>query len=89
MAVEHIIVVGAGQMGAGIAQVALHAGLQVTLVDVAEEGLKKGEISRLVVVHLPELGAGHGSPLPFPESRSLTLLRSRRAGKFGLSVYEL
>jgi 3-hydroxybutyryl-CoA dehydrogenase len=42
MAVEHVVVVGAGQMGAGIAQVALQAGLQVTLVDVAEEGLKKG-----------------------------------------------
>jgi 3-hydroxybutyryl-CoA dehydrogenase len=42
MAVEHIVVVGAGQMGAGIAQVALQAGLQVTLVDVSEEGLKKG-----------------------------------------------
>jgi 3-hydroxybutyryl-CoA dehydrogenase len=42
MAVEHVVVVGAGQMGAGIAQVALQAGLKVTLVDVAEEGLKKG-----------------------------------------------
>jgi pyrimidine deaminase RibD-like protein len=54
-----------------------------------EESLKRGEISRLVVVHLPELAAGHGSPLPFPGARSLTLLRSRRAGKLALSVYEL
>ncbi|MBN1203618.1 MAG: 3-hydroxybutyryl-CoA dehydrogenase [Myxococcaceae bacterium] len=39
---EHIIVVGAGQMGAGIAQVSLQAGLRVTLVDVSKEGLAKG-----------------------------------------------
>jgi 3-hydroxybutyryl-CoA dehydrogenase len=42
MATEHIIVVGAGQMGAGIAQVSLQAGLRVTLVDVSKEGLAKG-----------------------------------------------
>ena len=42
MATEHLIVVGAGQMGAGIAQVALQAGLKVTLVDVSPEGLAKG-----------------------------------------------
>ncbi|WP_257449965.1 3-hydroxyacyl-CoA dehydrogenase family protein [Archangium lipolyticum] len=42
MATEHIIVVGAGQMGSGIAQVALQAGLRVTLVDVSKEGLAKG-----------------------------------------------
>jgi 3-hydroxybutyryl-CoA dehydrogenase len=42
MAVDHILVVGAGQMGAGIAQVALQAGLKVTLADVAREVLDKG-----------------------------------------------
>jgi 3-hydroxybutyryl-CoA dehydrogenase len=42
MATEHIVVVGAGQMGAGIAQVALVAGLRVTLVDVSKEGLARG-----------------------------------------------
>ncbi|KFE70065.1 3-hydroxyacyl-CoA dehydrogenase family protein [Hyalangium minutum] len=42
MATEHIVVVGAGQMGAGIAQVSLLAGLRVTLVDVSKEGLAKG-----------------------------------------------
>lgn len=40
---NHILVVGAGQMGAGIAQVALQAGLQVTLADVAEASLAKGK----------------------------------------------
>ncbi|HVP63026.1 MAG TPA: 3-hydroxyacyl-CoA dehydrogenase NAD-binding domain-containing protein [Myxococcaceae bacterium] len=42
MANEHVLVVGAGQMGAGIAQVALTAGLRVTLVDVAKEAVEKG-----------------------------------------------
>ncbi|WP_375759456.1 3-hydroxyacyl-CoA dehydrogenase family protein [Corallococcus exercitus] len=42
MAIEHIVVVGAGQMGAGIAQVALQAGLRVSLVDVNKDGLAKG-----------------------------------------------
>ena len=39
---EHLLVVGAGQMGAGIAQVALQAGLTVTLADMSEEALEKG-----------------------------------------------
>jgi 3-hydroxybutyryl-CoA dehydrogenase len=42
MADDHVLVVGAGQMGAGIAQVALTAGLRVTLVDVAREAVEKG-----------------------------------------------
>lgn len=42
MGVEHVIVVGAGQMGAGIAQVALQAEVRVTLVDVSPELLDKG-----------------------------------------------
>src|SRR5688500_381406 len=43
MATEHIVVVGAGQMGAGIAQVALQAGLKVTLADISREAVEKGE----------------------------------------------
>ena len=42
MANEHVLVVGAGQMGAGIAQIALTAGLRVTPVDVAMEAPEKG-----------------------------------------------
>ncbi len=40
---KHVVVVGAGQMGTGIAQVALVAGLKVTLVDVAAEVVSKGK----------------------------------------------
>jgi 3-hydroxybutyryl-CoA dehydrogenase len=40
--IDRILVVGAGQMGGGIAQVAATAGLQVTLVDVDEPSLERG-----------------------------------------------
>ncbi len=42
MAVEKVQVVGAGQMGSGIAQVAAQAGLAVHLTDVDEGALRKG-----------------------------------------------
>jgi 3-hydroxybutyryl-CoA dehydrogenase len=42
LAVEKIQVVGAGQMGSGIAQVAAQAGLAVHLADVDETALRKG-----------------------------------------------
>ena len=41
MSVQHLVVVGAGQMGTGIAQVALVAGYKVTLVDLSEDALGK------------------------------------------------
>ncbi len=41
MALRNLLVAGAGQMGAGIAQVALQAGLQVTLFDIAQAQLDK------------------------------------------------
>ena len=41
MATETLLVVGAGQMGSGIAQVAAQAGLSVTLIDVAPALLDK------------------------------------------------
>jgi 3-hydroxybutyryl-CoA dehydrogenase len=40
--IDRILVIGAGQMGGGIAQVAASAGLQVTLVDVDEPALERG-----------------------------------------------
>ena len=40
--IERILVVGAGQMGGGIAQVAATAGLDVSLVDVDEPSLERG-----------------------------------------------
>ena len=39
---EQIAVVGAGQMGSGIAHVAALSGYQVTMIDVAEAALEKG-----------------------------------------------
>jgi 3-hydroxybutyryl-CoA dehydrogenase len=40
--IDRILVVGAGQMGGGIAQVAAQAGAQVTLVDVSTDVLERG-----------------------------------------------
>jgi 3-hydroxybutyryl-CoA dehydrogenase len=42
LAVEKIQVIGAGQMGSGIAQVAAQAGLSVHLADVDEEAMRRG-----------------------------------------------
>ena len=42
MAIERMVVVGAGQMGAGIAQVAALAGIEVTLVDAQKGALETG-----------------------------------------------
>jgi 3-hydroxybutyryl-CoA dehydrogenase len=42
LAIEKILVVGAGQMGSGIAQVAVRAGLAVHLTDVEQEMVEKG-----------------------------------------------
>src|SRR5215468_9572893 len=42
MTIRHIAVLGAGLMGAGIAQVAASGGYEVTLVDVSDELIEKG-----------------------------------------------
>ncbi|MET3684172.1 3-hydroxybutyryl-CoA dehydrogenase [Alkalibacillus flavidus] len=42
MAVQNVMVIGAGQMGAGIAQVFAQAGFDVKLNDIAEDSLTKG-----------------------------------------------
>ena len=42
MKVSKVLVAGAGQMGAGIVQVAVQAGLQATMIDVADEFIAKG-----------------------------------------------
>jgi 3-hydroxybutyryl-CoA dehydrogenase len=42
MNIEKIMVIGAGQMGSGIAQVCAMAGFHVTLLDVKEEFVKRG-----------------------------------------------
>ena len=42
MEIEHIAIIGAGQMGNGIAQVSSCAGYKVTMIDIKEEFLDKG-----------------------------------------------
>src|SRR5262245_26544242 len=42
MNLEHVGIVGAGQMGSGIAQVCAAAGLAVSLVDVSDAALDRG-----------------------------------------------
>ena len=42
MKLRKVLVAGAGQMGAGIVLVAAQAGLQVTMIDVADEFIAKG-----------------------------------------------
>ena len=42
MAIKKVFVIGAGQMGNGIAQVSAQAGYEVTMSDIKEEFVKKG-----------------------------------------------
>ena len=42
MSVQKLLVVGAGQMGAGIVQVAAQVGIDVAMIDIAEEFVAKG-----------------------------------------------
>ena len=42
MTIQQVMVIGAGQMGSGIAQVCAQAGLAVTLNDISEESFEKG-----------------------------------------------
>ncbi|GKV66833.1 MULTISPECIES: 3-hydroxybutyryl-CoA dehydrogenase [unclassified Sporosarcina] len=42
MVIEHVFIIGAGQMGGGIAQVCAQAGYQVTLHDINEEAYNRG-----------------------------------------------
>ena len=40
--IKNVVVIGAGQMGHGIAQMSLLAGYNVTLVDIKDEFVDKG-----------------------------------------------
>ena len=54
MSIDKIMVVGAGQMGSGIAQVCAMSGIEVVLHDISEEIVEKGinsidkQLTRLV-----------------------------------------
>ena len=42
MSVKKVLVAGAGQMGAGIVQVSALAGLDVVMIDIADEFVQRG-----------------------------------------------
>ena len=44
MEIKKLGVVGAGQMGAGIAQVAATSGLDVMVTDISQQSLDKGKV---------------------------------------------
>ena len=70
------LVVGAGQMGAGIAQVAASAGMRVTLVDVGEEQLARGRAG--IAASLAKLAAKGQCDDPDARARAhLDLHRAR------------
>ena len=57
MGFEHVLVVGAGQMGAGIAQVVAASGRRVSLLDAAPGAVERGlETARRSLTKLAEKG---------------------------------
>jgi 3-hydroxybutyryl-CoA dehydrogenase len=74
---EQVGVVGAGTMGAGIAQVCAMAGLQVVLVDVGLEQLQRGQAA--IAASLARLEAK--GPLPRPANEITGRIRTSTAIK--------
>ena len=55
MGIERIAVLGAGQMGNGIAQVAACAGYEVVMIDIKQDYLDKGLAAiELSLIHISE-----------------------------------
>ena len=76
MSVKKLLVAGAGQMGAGIVQVSAQAGLEVVMIDVADEfvqrgmaGIEKG-FARLVEKGRMEAARPRRGPRPHQHRRS-------------------
>ena len=73
---EHIVVVGAGTMGAQIAMVCALAGHDTTVADVADDALNRAEAT------LPRAGApATTSTRPSPASRSPPTWAPRRPAR--------
>ena len=59
MELEHVLVVGAGQMGGGIAQVVASSGRRVSLVDAAPGAVERGlQAMEKSLTRLAEKGGG-------------------------------
>jgi 3-hydroxybutyryl-CoA dehydrogenase len=78
MSIEHIGVVGAGQMGRGIAQLAASRGLDVTLVDVGRDVAEKGR--GVIAQQMARLADKQKIT---PEERDKILSRIRPADLYG------
>jgi len=77
-AIEHLGVVGAGQMGRGIAQLAAQNGLKVTLVDAGRDVAERGRAT--IAAQLAKLVE---KKKLLPEERDATLARIRPADLYG------
>jgi 3-hydroxybutyryl-CoA dehydrogenase len=87
MANETVLVVGAGQMGAGIAQVALTAGCQVSLVDVSAAALEKGVARiRAGFAKLREKGKLDAAAEAAGLGRLKTFTAAREAGEVDVAI---
>ena len=75
--IEHVVVVGAGTMGSGIAQTAAVSGYRVTMTDVDDEAITRGRTSiQTSVEKLTEKG------ILSQEQRAQALLSGQRSRVF-------
>lgn len=65
---ERIVVVGAGQMGNGIAHVFAQSGYPVTMIDVSREALERGQAT--IRKNLDRQAKKERSPRKHPRKRS-------------------
>ena len=87
MTIEHVLVAGAGQMGTGIAQVTVAAGLKVTLYDIAESQLSKAKERIVAGLSKAEKRGKLGEGVTVESAlSSLTLTTDFEGGAFDLAI---
>ena len=89
-----VLVIGAGQMGSGIAQVAACAGLSVTMVDINDQAVQRGQatiarsLAKLSEKGISDLGrhfAGYSAGFVLQQlRRRQERVRSSKEGPFDL-----